>query len=84
MGDPEFLAPSELHTLTGFARAAEQDGWLTEKSIPHQRDGRRVIVSRFHPAGLICQSVLSATDAKHHVSECCASHESSEHNQRLH
>lgn len=44
----EFLTPQELHGLTGFARAAEQDAWLKEHAIPHQRDGRRVVVSRFH------------------------------------
>lgn len=44
----EFLSPPELHDLTGFARAAEQDAWLKEHAIPHQRDGKRVVVSRFH------------------------------------
>jgi hypothetical protein len=44
----EFLNSGELHALTGFARAAEQDAWLKEHGIPHKRDGRRVIVSRFH------------------------------------
>jgi len=44
----EFLSPQELHDLTGFARAAEQDGWLKDHHIPHQRDGRRVVVSRIH------------------------------------
>lgn len=48
MNDAEFLKAAELHDLTGFARAAEQEGWLKERGIPHQRDGRRVIVSRFH------------------------------------
>jgi hypothetical protein len=48
VSDTEFLKASELHDLTGFARAAEQDAWLTERGIPHKRDGRRVIVSRFH------------------------------------
>jgi hypothetical protein len=45
---PEFLTPGEIHALTGFARAAEQDDWLAAHGLPHQRDGRRVIVSRFH------------------------------------
>lgn len=48
MSETEFLKAAELHDLTGFARAAEQDDWLKERGIPHQRDGRRVIVSRFH------------------------------------
>lgn len=48
MNESEFLTPHELHDLTGFARAAEQDGWLKERSIPHRRDGRRVVVSRYH------------------------------------
>jgi len=48
MSDDEFLKPAALHDLTGFARAAEQQEWLKAHGIPHQRDGRRVIVSRFH------------------------------------
>lgn len=44
----EFLTSQELHGLTGFARAAEQDAWLKDHAIPHQRDGKRVIVSRVH------------------------------------
>jgi hypothetical protein len=48
MGDTEFLTASELHDLTGYGRAAEQAAWLKERGLPHQRDGRRVIVSRFH------------------------------------
>lgn len=44
----EFLSPQELHDLTGFARAAEQDEWLKDHRIPRQRDGRRVVVSRVH------------------------------------
>ncbi len=48
MNDSEFLSAQELHALTGFARAAEQDAWLKERAIPHRRDGRRVVVSRFH------------------------------------
>lgn len=48
MSDTEFLKPAELHDLTGFARAAEQDAWMTERGIPHKRDGKRVIVMRAH------------------------------------
>lgn len=44
----EYLAPQELHTLTGFARAAAQAAWLTERGVPHRRDGSRMIVSREH------------------------------------
>lgn len=44
----EFLSPQELHDLTGFARAAELVDWLKDHHIPHQRDGKRVIVSRVH------------------------------------
>lgn len=46
--ESEFLATSELFGLTGFHRAAEQEAWLTEHSVPHKRDGKRIIVSRFH------------------------------------
>lgn len=48
MSDSEFLKPAELHDLTGFARAAEQEAWLKEHNVPHKRDGKRCIVSRFH------------------------------------
>lgn len=48
MSDTEFLKPGELHDLTGFARAAEQEAWLAERGIPHRRDGKRVIVCRVH------------------------------------
>ncbi|MES2950310.1 MAG: DUF4224 domain-containing protein [Pseudomonadota bacterium] len=44
----EFLSPQELHDLTGYARPAELTGWLKDHAIPHQRDGKRVIVSRVH------------------------------------
>lgn len=45
---PEFLSAVELHALTGYARAGQQAGWLLFRKIPHQVDGRRVIVSREH------------------------------------
>ena len=48
MSSSEFLQPEELHDLTGYARAAEQEGWLVEHGVPHRRDGKRMIVSRFH------------------------------------
>jgi hypothetical protein len=48
MTSEEFLNAADLQALTGFARAAEQTAWLTEHSVPHRRDGKRVIVSRFH------------------------------------
>lgn len=44
----EYLTPPELHRLTGYARASCQAAWLKEKSVPHRRDGSRVIVSRVH------------------------------------
>lgn len=46
--ETEFLSSTDLHTLTGYARAAEQSRWLTEHGVPHRRVGRRVIVTRFH------------------------------------
>jgi hypothetical protein len=48
VADSEFLAGGETHALTGFARAAEQEAWLKGQGIPHKRDGKRVIVSRYH------------------------------------
>lgn len=44
----EFLDVSELLRLTGYARVAEQAQWLVAHSIPHHKDGRRIIVSRMH------------------------------------
>ncbi len=44
----EYLSSSELHTLTGYARSGQQDGWLKEHGIPHRLDGKRIIVSREH------------------------------------
>jgi hypothetical protein len=48
VADSEFLAGSETHALTGFARAAEQEAWLKGHGIPHKRDGKRVIICRVH------------------------------------
>jgi hypothetical protein len=44
----EFLCSAELLDLTGYKQADKQEEWLTEHGVPHRRDGRRVIVSRFH------------------------------------
>jgi len=44
----EYLNPTELHQVTGFARPTSQANWLVKQGIPHQADGRRVIVSRLH------------------------------------
>jgi hypothetical protein len=44
----EYLNPTELHTLTGYARATSQASWLKEHGIPHRLDGRRIIASRVH------------------------------------
>ena len=44
----EFLNSTELHDLTGYARATSQAQWLKERALPHRLDGRRVIVSRVH------------------------------------
>ena len=44
----EYLTRIELHSLTDYARCAEQAAWLANKNIPHLIDGKRVIVSRVH------------------------------------
>jgi len=44
----EYLNTQELHALTGYARGAQQAAWLKIHSIPHKKDGSRVIVSRVH------------------------------------
>lgn len=63
MADDEFLKPAALHDLTGFARAAEQTEWLKEHGIPHQRDGKRVIVSRFHARAWLEGKAVVASNA---------------------
>jgi hypothetical protein len=40
----EFLDKTELHQLTGAARAPAQAAWLKTEGIPHKVDGKRVIV----------------------------------------
>lgn len=44
----EFLTTTELHSLTGYARAGQQSEWLKAKGIPFRQDGRRIIASREH------------------------------------
>jgi hypothetical protein len=44
----EFLDASELHQLTGAARANAQEAWLKTEGIPYQRRDNRVIVCRVH------------------------------------
>ncbi len=48
MSDREFLAPDELGDLTGAKPVDTRENWLKEHGIPYRRDGRRLIVSRFH------------------------------------
>jgi hypothetical protein len=61
VNEREFLAPADLHDLTGFARAAEQEGWLLERGIPHKREGKRVIVSRHHARDWLAGKRVTAT-----------------------
>ena len=63
MTPTEFLSAVETHGLTGFARAAEQETWLKAHGIPHQRDGKRVIVSRFHARAWLEGRPLVASNA---------------------
>jgi hypothetical protein len=44
----EFLDRTEMHQLTGLARAKAQAAWLTAERIPHRVAGSRVIVCRVH------------------------------------
>jgi hypothetical protein len=44
----EFLSAADLRDLTGYSRSAEQEEWLKGQGIPHRRDGRRIILARFH------------------------------------
>lgn len=58
----EFLSSSELHQLTGYARANAQAAWLKEKGVAHKRDGSRVIVARTHAlAWLEGRSVVTSS-----------------------
>lgn len=59
--DREFLSPGDLHDLTGFARAAQQEDWLLERGIPHKRDGKRLIVSRTHARDWLAGRHVTAT-----------------------
>lgn len=61
MTDGELYSAEELHRLTASARATPQAEWLKEHGIPHQLDGKRVIVSRIHVrAWLEGRTVLSS------------------------
>lgn len=44
----EYLPPPELHALTGRVQPSKQAVWLKDHAIPHQVDGKRIIVSRVH------------------------------------
>lgn len=44
----EFLGPDELRALTGFKPAGKQSAWLTDRGIPHRKDGSRIIACRVH------------------------------------
>jgi hypothetical protein len=44
----EYLNSTDLHTLTGYARAFKQAEWLKERGLPHRVDGGRIIISRIH------------------------------------
>jgi hypothetical protein len=44
----EYLNPTDLHNLTGYARPAKQAQWLVDHGIPHRVDGARVIVAHRH------------------------------------
>ena len=57
----EYLTRTELHSLTGYARCAEQAAWLLEKNIPHLIDGKRVIVSREHVKGWLEGRIVASS-----------------------
>lgn len=44
----EFLELAEVKSLTGFARATQQERWLLRQGVAHRRVGSRIIVSRHH------------------------------------
>jgi hypothetical protein len=48
VSEREFLNAGDLRDLTGYTRASEQEEWLKTHAIPHRRDGRRIILARFH------------------------------------
>lgn len=61
----EFLSSADLHDLTGFARAAEQESWLLERGIPHKREGKRIIVSKIHSRAWLAGKPMVATVKPH-------------------
>ena len=44
----EYLSNQELSRLTGGSENSHKSHWLKLRSIPHQQDGKRIIVSREH------------------------------------
>jgi hypothetical protein len=46
MSQPEFLSTSELHQLTGYARAKAQAAWLRAEGIPFKANGKGLPVVR--------------------------------------
>ncbi len=44
----EYLSNEELRGLTGRIQSQRRALWLEQRSIPHQKDGSRILVSRVH------------------------------------
>lgn len=44
----EYLENAEITRVTGTTKPPAQADWLKERGIPHQVDGKRIIVSRVH------------------------------------
>lgn len=57
----ELMSDAEVVHLTDASRAPKQSAWLAEHKIPHQVDGRRVLVSRFHVRAWLEGRLLAAS-----------------------
>jgi len=44
----EYLENAEITRVTGETKPGQQAVWLKDRGIPHQVDGKRIIVSRIH------------------------------------
>ena len=44
----EYLETTEIARVTGTTKPPAQAEWLKARGIPHQVDGKRIIVSRIH------------------------------------
>ena len=54
----EYLSNQELSRLTGGCETSHKSNWLKQRCIPHQQDGKRIIVSREHVRDWLAGKVM--------------------------